>query len=294
MNILFNAMTQMLLFVPLCVGIYITYRIMQITDLTVEGTFVLGAAIFARLLELHYPQAVAFTGAVVGGAAIGVLVALMQRYGKLDPLITSILAVFMLYSVNFEVMARPNISLLSADTLVQHLQMQSPLKLIVFLLLLSSILVYLLCLLMRSRMGLLLRVFGRNKYLLSVVSAKSLLLLVFGLLVSNALAACSGVLTAQVNGYADISMGLGVALTAIGSMVVGLTLVDKLRISMRAYSCVVEITASIFGVFVYFLLLNLLLFYGLNPILMKLVVGMLLFLFLACGAARSKEVAYVG
>ncbi len=293
MMLFLTALQQMLLFAPLCFGIYLTYRVMRITDLTVEGSFVFGAAIFARLMQSHYHQSEAVILAILGGGVIGLLVALMQKYGKLDSLITSILAVFMLYSVNFEVMGQPNINLLSVSTLLQRYQAGSSVQLISVLLFVALLLVVLFSLLMRSQLGLHLRVFGENCALLGVLAKSRLLVLVFGLVVSNGLAALSGVMTAQVNGYADINMGVGVALTAIGSMVVGLTLLRQYQFKTARYHFLMEIGASLLGVLLYFLILNVLLHFGLNPILMKLVLGLLLFFFLSAGGLNAREVKYV-
>ena len=95
-SVLLPAIEQMLLFMPLCFGIYITYRIMRITDLTVQATFVLGAAVFARLVTAHYNEAIATLTGVSVGAVAGIIVAMMQKFAKLEALITSILAIFML------------------------------------------------------------------------------------------------------------------------------------------------------------------------------------------------------
>ena len=120
--ILLNTLQQTLIFLPLALGVYLSYEILMVTDLTVEGTFVLGAAIFARLTTLGFNQPESIIAALLGGAIIGILVTIMQRVAKINSLIAGILAVFMLYSINFAVMNKPNISLLNSHIFLQYLQ----------------------------------------------------------------------------------------------------------------------------------------------------------------------------
>src|SRR3990167_5932720 len=151
---LLNTLQQTLLFLPLAFGVYLSYDVLMITDLTVEGTFVLGAAIFARLITLGCNQVFSVFAAVMGGVLIGMGVTVMQRVAKINSLIAGILAVFMLYSVNFAVMNRPNISLLNNHIFLQYLQDYYPKMLSVFLATLTLTLALTLILLLHSRVGL--------------------------------------------------------------------------------------------------------------------------------------------
>src|SRR3990167_10024863 len=137
---LLNTLQQTLLFLPLAFGVYLSYDVLMITDLTVEGTFVLGAAIFARLITLGFNQITCVIAGLLGGALIGIGVAFMQRVARINSLIAGILATFMLYSINFGVMNRPNISLLNSHIFLQHLQDYQPTLLLIFLILLTLIL----------------------------------------------------------------------------------------------------------------------------------------------------------
>lgn len=110
MNILVTALEQSLIMLPLILGMYISYRILKITDLTVDGTYVLGAAVFARTISLGLFPALIF--AVISGGIIGSMVSFMQKNNRINGLIAGILASFMLYSVNLQIMQRPNISVL--------------------------------------------------------------------------------------------------------------------------------------------------------------------------------------
>lgn len=279
LHIVFSALQQSLIFLPLAFGIYLSYEILILTDLTVGGTFVLGASIFAKLFTLGLNQPLAIVIALIGGFIIGVAVCFMQRLAKINSLIAGILAVFMLYSVNFAVMGQPNIGLTDSQLWLQS--GSTPvlwIALIVFSLILSVLIIYLL----RSRLGLLLRAFGTNPQLLEKLGHKSIWFLAFGLGLSNLLAALAGVMTAQANGFADVQMGQGQALVAIGAVVIGCQLIKSLLVSKRyRFSAALDLACCFVGVYLYFLVLSSLLASGIDPIYLKLFLGLLLVFFLS-------------
>jgi putative ABC transport system permease protein len=288
-TVLLDALQQSLIFIPLTFGIYLSYQLLQVTDLTPDGTFVLGAAIFARCLTAGYGQMLSVVFALLGGALAGMGVALLQRYAKINSLIASILAVFMLYSINFGVMGRPNIGLLNYTTVVSHLQDMSQGMFTLSLFGFALVLVGALYLLIKSRLGLTLRAFGSNRNLLPNLGINSTGYLIIGLAISNMLAALCGVLTAQVNGYADIHMGLGMALTGIGAVVIGCQLVRTLFVRSEAFNLRADLVGCLVGTYIYFFMLNGFLKLGLNPIYLKLVLGLLLALFLSTANYSSKK-----
>lgn len=298
MHILLNTLQQTLIFIPLAFGVYLSYDILQITDLTVEGTFVLGAAIFARLITLGFNQVICVIAALAGGVIIGIGVTVMQRVAKIDALIAGILATFMLYSVNFGIMNQPNISLLSTNIFLQNLQNNSPNALTLCLLALTIIIALSMRMLLHSQHGLCLRAFGNNANLLQKLGKNPTLYLCIGLSLSNMLSALCGVMSAQVFGYADIHMGVGMALTAIGAVVIGKKLVTTL-FHTKHFSAAIGLCSAFLGAFIYFLILNGFLVLGINPIYLKLVIGILLVCFLSTAHysksskhTRSKKIQY--
>ncbi len=281
LTILLNTLQQTLIFLPLAIGVYLSYDILMITDLTVEGTFVLGAAIFARLVTLGCNQFLSVLIALLGGALTGIAVTIMQRVAKINSLIAGILATFMLYSVNFGIMNRPNISLLDSTIFLQHLQNDYPQALTLFLIIFTTLLGACVYFFLHSQMGLHLRAFGCNPHLLKKLGKKPSIYLGIGLASSNLLAALSGIMMAQVSGYADIQMGLGVALTAIGAVVIGEKLVKSLLFKSDRFSAFGGLLGCLIGAFIYFLILNGFLVAGLNPIYLKLFLGLVLVAFLS-------------
>ena len=272
----------------MALGIYISYRILKVTDLTVDGTFVLGAAIFARCMELGCGEVASLLLAVSGGFVTGVLVSCMQRFANINSLIASILAVFMLYSVNFATMGRPNISLLEHDTLLGTIQLTHPHLLLLGLIIFSILLLVILSKLLHSRFGLSLRAFGVNAKLLKNLGYHPTIYLASGLGLANALAAFCGVMTSEINGYADINMGLGMALTAIGSVVIGQKIMQSLLPKSLVFCAIIELFSCFIGAYIYFFALNGFLAMGVNPIYLKLLLGLILVFFLSASQVKNK------
>ena len=285
-HIIGSACNQMLLFLPLSFGIYLSYCVMKTTDLTVEATYVLGAALFARMISQGVAHPWALILALTVPSLAGIAVALMRKIARIDGLIASVLAIYMLYSINFKVMGRPNINLLSEPLWLLNNQHNHPVAVWGSMGLLMLVLLGLLGFLFHSRFGLLLRAIGTNESLAKNFGYPTLWITLFGLMLSNSLAALSGVLTTQITGFADIDMGLGMALTAIGAMMIGMTLCRRHH-ALR-FNAWLDLAACALGVFVYFIILNAILSAGVNPIYLKLLMGLMLVLFLS-SAARRKD-----
>ncbi len=288
LQLLLDALQQTLIFIPITFGIYLTYRIVNITDLTVGGSYVIGAAIFARLITNGATQLEATMAALCGGLLAGLGVFALQRFAKINALIASILAVFMLFSVNFAIMAQPNISLLENQSLLNHLQNTGALN---FNLALAGITLLLgvgLFALLKSSFGLRLRAFGCNANLINRLGHNAPFYLAFGLMLSNMLAAMCGLMSAQIDGYADIHMGNGIALTAIGAVVIGCQLLKSLLVKNKQFYLSLELIGCVLGAFIYFIVLHLFLQFNINPIYLKLCLGLLLAVFLGT-AHYSRE-----
>ena len=283
MDILLTALSQSLLFLPLALGIYISYVILRATDLTVDGSFVLGAAIFARLLTANVPIGWAFLAAGIGGMLAGIGVSLIQFRGRINSLLAGILALFMLYSINFDVMDRPNISLFSGPTLGKLIGVDSMNGSWLFVGIFVLVLAILLGILLLTRYGLVLRAFGEHSQLLQRLGHRIEYYRFAGFAMSNALVAWCGAMTAEINGYADLNMGFGMALTGIGAVVIGRQLLKPLYRQHR-FHLPLEFSGCVLGVFLYFLAINEFLAWGVNPINLKLLLGIILVFFLGITA----------
>lgn len=284
-NLIFASVTQSLTFLPLALGISISYTILRATDMTLDGSYVLGAAVFARLVTLGMEPACAAMLALSAGALAGVMVSLIQRGGKVDPLLAGILATFILTSLNLLIMGMPNINLLSTTTLFSTAFAHSERMGWLCVLGTSSILCALIIFLMRSRLGLVLRALGDNPALLQRRGKNIETTRITGFAITNMLAAASGCITAQTVGYADIGMGLGMTLTGIGAIILGQQLLGFF-IQKAGLRIVSEFIACLLGVLFYFFTINCLLHFSVDPLYLKLILGVVLIFFLRAAVTR--------
>jgi putative ABC transport system permease protein len=280
MSVFFTAIEQSLLLLPLVFGMYISYRILKVTDLTVDGTYVLGASVFAVFIDQGIIIALGLS--ILAGIIIGIFVALMQRHNRVGDLLVGILASFMLYSVNLQVMGRPNISLIGKSTIISQIGIS---EWVFPLIVINFLLAYALMYLLKSQLGLALRAFGYNQKLLLTLGKPVELYRILGLIISNSLAALSGALTAQVNGFADVNMGIGVALISIGAVVIG----THLFLNQKNFHVVKDLISCFLGISLYFFCLNILLKIGVNPANLKFLLGLMLFFTLRQMQGKSRS-----
>jgi putative tryptophan/tyrosine transport system permease protein len=286
-HVFYAVFTQSLTFLPLAVGITISYRLLRATDMTLDGSFVLGAAVFARLVTLGVSPIFAGILALFAGSLAGVMVSLIQKGGRVDPLLAGVLATFILTSGNLIIMGRPNINLLSAPTLLSGAFAKSDLSgwLVVAAYCFGfCVLSYLL---IRSRFGLMLRALGDNPDLLKRLGNPVEYYRIAGFAFTNLLAAAAGILTAQTVGYADISMGFGMTLTGIGAIILGQQI---LRVFVRSANlrALAEFSACLLGVLLYFFAINILLRMDIDPVYLKMLLGLVLILFLRTAVNPTK------
>lgn len=290
-NFFMTIATQALTFLPLAFAISISYHILRATDMTIDGSFVTGAAVFARLVTLGLPPIYAGLFALLSGACAGVLVALIQRGGKVDSLLAGVLATFILSSLNLIIMDKPNINLLNQHTLVSFaFNLNETIGWITTAAYIIFICGIAFCL-VKSTFGLHLRALGDNPNLFKRIGKNVELYRMGGFALTNLLAAASGCFTAQTVGYADIGMGFGMTLTGIGAIIIGQQCLRHFfkksffRIGLEFISCLV-------GVILYFFALNALLNLDINPIYLKMILGLLLIVFLRM-AVNKKTVGGV-
>lgn len=234
--------------------------------MTSEGSFVLGGGVFARLLSHEMNGGICMAVSLLSGVLAGIGVSLIQAREKLNSLIAGIIALFMLYTLNFKVMGRPNIGLPASASV--DLSKTMIFSLIVLLTLAIG-------LLLASRIGLILRAFGNNAPLLKLLGKNIEVYRALGLALSNALAALCGAMTAIINGFADLGMGFGMTLTGISTVMIGQQL-QKHFFPNSTFNVFKELAACFIGVLLYFLSINGLLALGLDPIYLKFVLGLVL------------------
>jgi len=287
MELIAAVLTQAITFLPLAFGISISYMLLRATDMTLDGSFVLGAAVFARFVTAGISPAIAGVCALMAGGLAGILVSLIQRGGRVDPLLAGVLATFILTSGNLIFMGRPNISLLSQTTLVSTAFEKGQLAGWLLVAFYSTIFCLIAMLLIRTRFGLMLRALGDNPSLLQRLGNPVEYYRLAGFALTNMLAAASGMLTAQTVGYADIGMGLGMTLTGIGAIILGQQI---LRVIFKSanFRVLAEFIACLLGVLLYFLAINTLLRFDIDPLYLKMILGIVLIIFLRAAVNPNK------
>jgi putative ABC transport system permease protein len=287
-NLFFAIITQAITFLPLAMGISISYSLLRATDMTLDGSFVLGAAVFAHLVTLGVSPPLAGICALIAGALAGCMVSLIQHGGRVDPLLAGVLATFILTSANLVIMGRPNISLLSQPTLFSSAFEKSDISGWITVGYYCAVICLISCLIIRTRFGLMLRALGDNPQLLQRLGSPIEKYRLTGFAFTNSLAAASGILTAQTVGYADIGMGFGITLTGIGAILLGKQLLHLIMNSSK-HRILKEFSACLLGVLLYFFAINSLLRFDINPIYLKMILGLILIVFLRSALTPSRS-----
>ena len=270
----------------LAVGVYIAFRILDIPDLSAEGTFTFGLAVSAALTAKGHP----LTGVLFGllaGCLGGAVTGLLQTKLRIHPILAGILTMSGLYSVNLHIAGRSNVQLFSFDTLFKNplisglpagVQVYAPVIVLALLTLLVKLLMdgYL-----ATRSGFLLRATGDNPTLVASLAKDSGRVKILGLAIANGLVALAGCVMCQYQRYFDISMGTGTLVLAVASVIVGTQLLRGLRFLKAT-------TAVVLGSILYKACVALALSLGLSPFDLKLVTAVLLLIIIVAGGHRKK------
>mgnify|MGYP003730447251 CR=1 FL=1 len=222
-----GALEQGLLWGSMILGVYLTFRILNFPDLTVDGSFTLGAAVAARLILGGCDPWAATLAAVLAGAAAGLVTGLLHTKLKIDPLLSGILTMIALYSINLRIMGTANLSLLRVDTVfttVGGLTSRNSAALVlggaVCLIAVAG-----LCFFLQTEVGLGVRATGDNPQMIRSLGVNTDITKIIGLSLSNALVAVSGSLVGQYQSFADVGMGIGMIVVGLASVIIGEVLV---------------------------------------------------------------------
>ncbi|MBJ9990399.1 MULTISPECIES: ABC transporter permease [Paenibacillus] len=212
---LLGALELGLLYSLMALGVYITYRILDFPDLTVDGSFTTGGGIAAVMITHGYNPWLASLAAFGGGLLAGICTGLLHTKGKINALLSGIIMMIALYSINMRIMGKPNTSLLGESTVFSSVNafITMPIAVILILLLLN--------LFLRTDLGLALRATGDNARMIRSFGANTDTTTVLGVSLANGLVALSGALVAQESGFADISMGIGMIVIGLASVIIG-------------------------------------------------------------------------
>ena len=215
---------QSLIFAIMVLGVYISFRILNFPDMTVDGTFPLGAAISAKLLTLGINPYLTLLVALVAGAVVGAVTGLIHVKLKVKDLLAGILVMTALYSVNLRVMGKSNIPLFEEDNIF-NTEYSMMITIVVLILISKLLLDYLL----KTKFGFALKALGDNENLIVSLGLNEEKYKIYGLMIANAFVAFSGAVLAQYQGFADVGMGTGIIVIGLASIIIGDTLFGKRR-----------------------------------------------------------------
>lgn len=299
-SIFTGVLEQGLLWGIMVLAVYLTYRILDFPDLTVDGSFTLGAAVAAHMIITGNDPWLGTMLALVCGAFAGLITGFLHTQLRITPLLAGILTMIALYSINLRVMGnKPMISLLRMDNIYTDIISWGVTKQF-SVVILGAVMVLLVVLFLyrflETEMGLALRATGDNEQMIRSLGVNTNTMKVIGLALSNALIAFSGALVAQKQGFADIGMGIGMIIVGLASVIIGEVLIGHMTL-LRA------LVAVVIGSVIYRLVIAIVLQLGLAPTDLKLFTAVLVALALASpvlktylknGRARGKGEKHAG
>ncbi|MEW6665256.1 MAG: ABC transporter substrate binding protein [Thermodesulfobacteriota bacterium] len=283
MELWVGAITLGFLYAFMTIGIFITFRVFDFPDITVDGSFTTGAAAAAVLITAGVHPIPAVAAGFCFGAAAGTVTALIHTRLNVNGLLAGILVMTGLYSINLHVMGRSNIPLLNQTTLFTHLEslnpgMASEIWLCLCLAVVMALLWAGVSLFFRTDLGITMRITGNNPTMAGANGVNAGLMKTLGIALANGFVGVSGALVAQYQGFADIGMGIGTVVIGLASVIIGEAVLKRRSIYARILS--VFIGSVIFRFMIAFAL-----FVGMNPVDMKLLTA--LFVLLTLVASRT-------
>jgi putative ABC transport system permease protein len=266
-------------------GIVISFRILSFPDLTVDGSFPLGAAVVARLMVEGVPPAYCILAAILAGFVAGCCTGILYTKLKINSLLAGILIMTILYSVNLRIMGRSNIQLLTVNTLLtplENLDVNRFIPIVAFFFVVSFGIKVLTDLFFHTQLGFAMRATGDNEQMIRSLGVNTDNVTVLGLGISNAFVALSGALVAQDQGFADVGMGIGMIVAGLASIIIGEAITGKQTVRRMTF-------AALLGSIIYKWIISMGLRLGLAPTDLKLATGIMVILALGVPALRKQK-----
>ena len=293
-NLIISTIAQGLLWALLALGVFITFRILDVADLTVEGSFPMGAAISAVLITMGVNPWITVLVAGVGGMIAGAVTGWIHTKLKIPALLAGILTMIALYSVNLHIMGKANISLLRMDTVysaIHSMGISNSVALTIIGVVVTIVVGLFLFWFFGTELGTSVRATGVNPQMIRAQGVNTDSMIVLGLLLSNGFVAVSGALIAQSQGFADIGMGVGTIVIGLASVIIGEVLFASSSVVRKIFgnsSFVLSLVAVVFGSIVYRIVIATVLYLGMPPNDLKLFTAILVALALSLPTWQGK------
>lgn len=282
LNAIPGALAQGLIWGVMAIGVYITYKVLDIADLTVDGSLCTGAAVCTMLLLAGHSPWIAMLCAVLAGLLAGTVTGLLHVLLGIPPILAGILTQMVLWSVNLKILGKANQALPARSIGVLLTQMNIPAALPV-LLGWAAVLVTLLVLFFSTELGCALRATGCNPVMSRAQGVNTGLMKVIGLALSNAVVAMSGGLLCQYQGYTDVNMGRGAVVIGLAAVVIGQAVLGRHGGHMAA-----QLGGVVLGAVIYYIVYQVIIFAGFDTDLLKMFSAVVVAVFLGVPHVRDQ------
>lgn len=266
----------------MAVGLYITYKILAISDLTVDGSICTGAAVCTMLITAGVNPWLAMLCAMIAGGFAGLVTGFFHTFLDIPAILAGILTQLMLWSVNLKILGQANRPLSPRKFPVIVTQMNIT-EALITLLLISGVIIGLLYWFFGTELGSAIRATGCNINMSRAQGINTNLNKVLGLIISNALVALSGALLAQYQGFADINMGRGAIVIGLAAIIVGEVLLSKVARNFALRLC-----GALLGGVIYYVVYQVVVFAGLDTDLLKMLSALVVAVFLGVPNLKAK------
>ena len=285
LELMFSTVGQGLEWSVMAIGVFLTFRILDVADLSVEGTFPLGAAVAATSIAEDLGIIPGYLLAFLAGGVAGGVTGLLTTKLRIPALLSGILTMIGLYSVNLHVMGKANVGLLQDETVFTIVEKLAPVGVAGSALIVGFILAFIVASIIYwffgTEIGTAVRATGFNPQMARAQGINTDAMVVLGLVVSNALVAVSGATVAQANGFADVGMGTGTIVIGLASVIIG-----EVLFSPKSFKT--SLIAVVLGSIVYRIVIALVLEMGMPPNDLKLFTAVLVAIALSLPLLKTK------
>ncbi len=283
-DVIRSAVELGLIYGLMALGIFLTYRILNIADLTVDGSFTTGAAVSAMLTSVGMPW-LGIIGAIAAGMIAGVCTGLLQTKLKINPILAGILTMTALYSINLHIMgSKPNVPLLRVDTIFTPFTniFGKELGRFLMILLITVIILVFIILFLKTSIGLAIRATGDNENMVRSSSINSDGTKIITIAMANGIVALAGALAAQYQMFADVGMGIGMVVIGLASLIIGeVIFFGKISVTYNAITVIL-------GAIVYRIIIALTLETSMSPSDLKLISALIVIVALSYPPIKEK------
>jgi len=270
-----NAAAQGMVWGMMAIGVYITYKILDIADLTVDGSICTGGATFAMLLLAGQPIPVCLLAAFLAGAAAGLITGVFHTFLGIPAILAGILTQLMLWSINLKIMGKSNVSIPGRNYKLWVSSLLPSWQSLVVLVAAVTVLIILLYWFFGTEYGTSLRATGNNPAMSRAQGINTGATKIFGLVLSNGVVALAGAFLAQYQGVSDVKMGQGAIVIGLAAIIIGDAIVSKI-----SQNFAVRLLGVVLGGIIYYFVYQTVIFLGLDSDLLKMLSALVVALFL--------------